>query len=1040
MKYRIPFPIAVIALMVFEVLSATSAGAQGPPVQIHLDHWRNGGTVQTAHKWADGNLHSTNSTYTEGDFIPTRFVLDNLPPGDYSLRFRWLAAKSQGGVLKHAHDYLSTFNKYAASPYGPFPGGANINDFPCLPRVQGGGNGPDVCSGAPDTETIPPDTIGLNGANDKPWEWDGLANTPPGAEGGPADFSMWNATITGISMAPYYEYTAAGGSPYDPSTNPAPTATAYNEITVFFTVGEVPSGQGVVLALGARLAVDDEWNDNPPHPINGDGACSINGAPYHWSYELNRYEAGQPPEKLQSGNRDRSIMCEGERVKFSLSLVKACYIGTTLYEDDQPFNFEGSASFTPNPFDPSTFEVNCSQFSSGGSMWTFTKAGTYSLKELADQLGWELREISCVDTGTTNPADATYTGAMGGSTDFELGDDTANVTFSGGGGDVTCTFSNYRAEMPLRKLVDGKFATCTDPGTGQPTDTDPFDAGERPCTYDVGSGLTLEDNSDPRFTFDLYFRDTPGPDPGDIDGFPSPAVASALVPPLFEAPGLIGVPLTLCEEPVDHYVLTGVTVVITGGAEAGTYTDTDGSDWLGPLYHLETTGDASGVLLLPPFAHSFPAGSYTCFDILLPSETTKFEIQPNNLPTITLTKQCQPSDDEGTFDLQINGDTVLEGAQCGDSSDPVPVSFEEITVGESSEALDDYQPEVSCSPVDVSEDPVFEDGTVSWNLDLSNLDPDQAETCTITNRRKPTITLSKVCVPSDGTSTFTLHIGDEEYPGSMCGDTQGPVVVDFDVITVGESDADPPLSDWISNISCSPVAAGEATTGENSISWDVDLTNAEPATEETCTVTNIRIFCSFTQGAWFQPPNGGNPANVYLDPNFSSVWPGGLFVGTPLHHEFTVPEAVEATAPGGTSAQLTASDMNYCGTDPGVNPNGNGACHLLSGNLGSQTTALKINVELGNAGAFAPYPGIGGLVLGGLGGADACFNGYTVEEFLAIAEAVLGGQDVSTVVCHGGGTFGGSLGDIVGLMGDGLNPSFDQCKPSDWALGHLVGQ
>ena len=47
------------------------------PVQIHLDHWSNGGSPQTEKKWRDGNLHWTNSHYAEGDADPARFIMDN---------------------------------------------------------------------------------------------------------------------------------------------------------------------------------------------------------------------------------------------------------------------------------------------------------------------------------------------------------------------------------------------------------------------------------------------------------------------------------------------------------------------------------------------------------------------------------------------------------------------------------------------------------------------------------------------------------------------------------------------------------------------------------------------------------------------------------------------------------------------------------------------------------------------------------------------------------------------------------------------------
>lgn len=926
-----------MALLVFGVLGPKPVAAQGSTaLQIHLDHWRNGCTAngnnacpQESVKWIDGNLHGTNSTYTEGDFVPTRFVIDNLPrldsnsnPIRYTLTFQWLAAKAQGGGdnrLKHAHDYLSTYNKFAAASYNVNndPPGKTVD--PCDPRVQGGGNGPNACSGVVSVSRVPTDPE-LIPTNPKPWEWDGGVPTPPNAL---TDvFSMWNGTIMSVSS-----YTYHPDVPYsNPSILELNDVTTYNQISVSFTVNDnVPAGEGVVLALGARLAVDEDWNHQQPGRINGDGACDIHGSPYHWAYELVNEATG---ESLQSGSRDRSIMCEGERAKFSLSLVKACYIGETLFEGDQSFNFEGSSpDISPNPFDPSQFSVNCSQFSSGGSMWTFTQAGTYSIKELADQLGWELREISCVDTGTTNPANATYTGATESpSNNFEPGDDTANVTFSGGGGDVTCTFGNYQAEMPLNKLIDGQEAVCTPVLENNEPVYDQFgnQVFERPCTFDVGTGLTL-DNSDPRFTFDLYYTDTPDESPGDLSFFPDPAVVSAKVPPLFELPGLIGVPLTLCEEPSSPYTLADVTVNITHDGTTDTFTSDNPTSNLSAIYTMELNNAVMGKTLIPDADHTFPAGTYSCFDILVPNGTTKFEILANNRPSITLTKECIPSDDtSSTFDLQV-GDETLMGANCGDSIGPVPVSFE--------------------------------------------------------------------------------------------------------TITVGESNANPPLNKWFTEISCSPVAATNRQDGENSVTWDVDLTQLDPDQTEACTITNSRKFCTITQGGWFAPPAGGNWASL-LSQEFSSVY-SSLVVGDnggPYTLTFTSSDAVAAASPGGTPGVLDGNQTDPCGDAPNpADATEPGACHLdPAGNFASQMVALKINVDFSAADLFPDgWPGFGDLTVTGTG---TSLDGKTVSEILALANTALGG---------GGFPAGFDASSLAGFLAN-LNESYDGCQePTDWAKQHL---
>src|SRR6266704_2022452 len=135
----------IVAIAVISTLALAGFAPQAAAAtQIHLDHWANGGSPQTATHWVDGNLHWTNSTYHEGDADPTRFIMDSLPAGTHTLAFSWVVTKKQGKLVKHAHDFLTSYN---------FSGAVVAGVDPCLPRVQGGGNGPNVCTlgSAPDS-------------------------------------------------------------------------------------------------------------------------------------------------------------------------------------------------------------------------------------------------------------------------------------------------------------------------------------------------------------------------------------------------------------------------------------------------------------------------------------------------------------------------------------------------------------------------------------------------------------------------------------------------------------------------------------------------------------------------------------------------------------------------------------------------------------------------------------------------------------------------------------------------------------------------
>ena len=145
-------------------------------------------------------------------------------------------------------------------------------------------------------------------------------------------------------------------------------------------------------------------------------------------------------------------------------------------------------------------------------------------------------------------------------------------------------------------------------------------------------------------------------------------------------------------------------------------------------------------------------------------------------------------------------------------------------------------------------------------------------------------------------------------------------------------------------------------------------------------------------------------------------------VGGPTNKlTFASAAAVSATKPGGTPGQLAAS-WSY---PPNTNFN-----TPRGGNLASQVVALTINTSL-----TLQYAGIGGLTLFGLTGDAACYNNMTVSAVLAIANGVLGG---AAPPCGNIGTLTGLLGgSLTGDATGGLNPSFDKCVASQWAIEHL---
>ncbi len=167
-------------------------------------------------------------------------------------------------------------------------------------------------------------------------------------------------------------------------------------------------------------------------------------------------------------------------------------------------------------------------------------------------------------------------------------------------------------------------------------------------------------------------------------------------------------------------------------------------------------------------------------------------------------------------------------------------------------------------------------------------------------------------------------------------------------------------------------------------------------------------YCTLTQGGWGNNCNGNN-GGCLLQNNFATVFPNGLTIGGGFTIHFSSSAAVRDFLPAGSTPNVLT--QNY------TDPTGNTTAGVFAG----QVTALAINVEFGNAGigGFADF----GMLLVDFGP----FEGYSVDQVLALANAVLGG-DLSGLPA---GTGVSDLNSIV----DYLNRNFDNCTSN---LGVLI--
>lgn len=136
-------------------------------------------------------------------------------------------------------------------------------------------------------------------------------------------------------------------------------------------------------------------------------------------------------------------------------------------------------------------------------------------------------------------------------------------------------------------------------------------------------------------------------------------------------------------------------------------------------------------------------------------------------------------------------------------------------------------------------------------------------------------------------------------------------------------------------------------------------------------------FVTFTQGGWGSPSNSG--PGIIRDSYFNNVFPSDLTVGGGTYKlTLTSAEAVKNFLPAdGTPSAFTQNYTNPSSTSAGI--------------LAGQITALKLNVKYDEAGYIGSNP----LNLGELIILSGPFEGYTVYQFLAFAEEVIGGGNLN---------------------------------------------
>jgi hypothetical protein len=277
---------------------------------------------------------------------------------------------------------------------------------------------------------------------------------------------------------------------------------------------------------------------------------------------------------------------------------------------------------------------------------------------------------------------------------------------------------------------------------------------------------------------------------------------------------------------------------------------------------------------------------------------------PPPMATLTVNKVCQPTNDDGRFDLYIDT-TLFADVACGGSTGAVTLPVGPHMVSEqggTDTSLDDYTTVIG--------------GDCATNGTIT-LSAGQSATCTITNTRKPmpptTITVDKACVPSDDSGRFNLTI-DGRTAGSGanigCGGSTGAVAVAPGSYVVGETPAgDTDLGDYTTIIGGDCAADGSVLVAQGD--------------QATCTILNVRQdpkpppFALLTVNKICVPTSDGGLFNLFIGNHVERDEPCGGSLG-PLAVTVGTHQVSETGGTGTDLAHYTTTIGGACSADGSV--------------------------------------------------------------------------------------------------------------------------
>jgi hypothetical protein len=375
--------------------------------------------------------------------------------------------------------------------------------------------------------------------------------------------------------------------------------------------------------------------------------------------------------------------------------------------------------------------------------------------------------------------------------------------------------------------------------------------------------------------------------------------------------------------------------------------------------------------------------------ITCPADIT-FECEMGDAGMATATDNCDSDPDVSYNDNILNSrcPIVIERTytatdSCGNSSSCVQI----ITIDDTTD------PVITC-PADVTFECEMGDPGVASATDNCDPNPDVDYSDYVVSERCPyvverTWTATDSC-GNTSSCVQTITVDDTQDPVITCAPDE-TIACDEEVVFT-----DPTASD-----NCDPnpqiimtytdIPDGPGVYERRWIA--VDSCGNESA-ECTQTITVEPCPCTFTIGGWGtecpDPAPEGHPGCI-RDEFFDFVFPGGtVMIGHPSGHTatWTSSQAIADFLPDGSTPGVL--DQDY--VDP---------LETSAGVLASQVLALRLNVEYSCAGVLTLGFPTAGNCLGDAevpsGCSNGLFDGLTVNEFLAVADSVVGGLNVAGV-------------------------------------------